>query len=115
MHHAEAPRRRAVRFLALVAAASLCAARAVRAGTITAGSYSLAVSSLTGTWSSTYPGGTQYTAILSTGMLPNGYSGNLSSTTLNLFAGFTGLAPATQFDVAVSTLNGQLVDLGATA
>jgi hypothetical protein len=53
------------------------------------------------------PAGTTYTAVLSSGPSPstNGYTGNQSSTTLNLSAVFTGLSPDTFYYVEVRATN----------
>ena len=88
------------------------------AGTITPTGFSGVTSgSATVNWMSSFALGTFYYAQLSTGPLPNGFSGNLSSNTFNLAAGFTGLNINTTYyaDVSTAAAGGPYFTIGSTA
>lgn len=85
------------------------------AGMVLPSSWTVVVSSLTARWDSTYPPAVQYTAQLSSGPWPNSFSGNQSSDTFNLQAGFTGLYPNTTYYLRVSTQNGTFTTLNSSA
>ena len=56
------------------------------------------------------PAPNTYAVVLSTGVLPNGFALNQSSTTANLFEAFAGLSPNTTYYVAVSSAVGAGID-----
>ncbi|MFI5347906.1 MAG: hypothetical protein ACHQ2Z_00050 [Elusimicrobiota bacterium] len=89
----------------------------IGAGTLTGLPYTAVSSnSVTSNWSTTFSTGTIYYAILSTGSLPNNFTGNRSSNTLNAFAAFGGLASGTTYYGEVSTTAaGPFTSLGAVA
>lgn len=66
------------------------------------------------------PNGTFYKAVISTGASPgaNGFAGNVSSTTANLYASYSGLIPNTAYFAAVQALgsggNSPFSSLGST-
>ncbi|MCM2303380.1 MAG: right-handed parallel beta-helix repeat-containing protein, partial [Elusimicrobia bacterium] len=71
---------------------------------------------LTANWNSSFPGGTNYTAELSTGGFPNNFLGNQSFVTANLYQIFSGLNSGTPYFARVSTnpANGPFTLLGST-
>ena len=96
---------------------SLASAKTLAAGgTITAAPYSgVSANGLTANWTTTFGQGTLYYATLSTGTLPNAFSGNLSSNTFNTFATWTSLSAGTIYYGQVSTAAaGPFTALGST-
>jgi titin len=89
----------------------------VASGTIAATGFSgVGTTALIAAWASNWPAGTMYYAQLSSGPFPNGYSGNSSSNTLNLSAGFNGMGTNVLYYAQVGTTPaGPFTPLGSTA
>lgn len=78
---------------------------------------SVSTGDVTANWTSVFPPGTDFSVEISSGALPNGFSGNGSSITANNFAVFPGLLSNVFYSVRISTggIGGPFSSLGSTA